>query len=187
MMGFTMSFKVHGTFNFGVYKNVRLSNMNGSHIYLTVVFSDVCPENILGERALEQWSRLRVQDPTEKGLSWDVVFGNELCGILKEDAESIKAISGPFSFDSNKALGELHSHLFCPICIEDYQGQETITKTSCCDNAFHESCLKEHMETTEHAKCPMCRTTLKKPDVPCKRSGAEKEEQLPPLSKMDEV
>jgi hypothetical protein len=121
-----------------------------------------------------------VQDLTEKGLSWDVVFGNELCGILKEDAESIKAISSPFSFDPNKALGELYSHLFCPICIEGYQGQETITKTCCCNNAFHKSCLKEHMETTEHAKCPMCRTTLKKPDVPCKRSGAEKEEQLPP-------
>lgn len=92
-----------------------------------------------------------------------MVFGNELCGILKENAEPIKAMSNPFSFDPNKALGELHSHLFCPNCIEDYQGQETITKTSCCNIAFHESCLKEHMEMTEHAKCPMCRTTLQKP------------------------
>jgi len=64
------------------------------------------------------------------------VFGNELCGILKENAEPIKAMSNPFSFDPNKALGELHSHLFCPNCIEDYQGQETITKTSCCNIAF---------------------------------------------------
>ena len=79
-----MSFRVHGTFDFGVYKNVRLSNVNRSHIYLTVVFSDVCPENILRERLLEQWSRLQtvnseivmdisnatwVQDLTEKGLS----------------------------------------------------------------------------------------------------------------------
>jgi hypothetical protein len=110
-----------------------------------------------------------VLDLTEKGLSWDVVFGNVLCGILKEDAEPIKAMSNPFSFDQNKA-----------------SSQETITKTSCCNNAFHELCLKAHMEMTEHAKCPMCRTTLQKPDVPCKRSGAEKE-QLPPLSKMDEL
>jgi len=87
------------------------------------------------------------------------VFGNELCGILKENAEPIKAMSNPISFNPNKALGELHSHLFCPNCIEDYQGQETITKTRCCNIAFHESCLKEHMEMTEHAKCPMCRTT----------------------------
>jgi hypothetical protein len=115
------------------------------------------------------------------------LFGNELCGILKEDAESIKAISSLFSFDPTKALGEPHSHLFYPICIKDYQGQETITKTSCCNNAFHESCLNEYMETTEHAKCPMCRKTLKKPDVPCKRSGTEKEELQPPLLKMDEL
>jgi hypothetical protein len=60
-----------------------------------------------------------VQGLTGEGLSWDVVFGNEICGILKEYAEPIKAMSSPFSFDSNMALGELHSHLFCPICIED--------------------------------------------------------------------
>lgn len=96
------SLEVLGTIDFDVYRNVRLSGTNGSPINLTVVFSDTCSANVFvftetsqklgdGLQAVNSHIIMDVRhasfvhDLTR--VRWDILFGKELSGILKEDSK----------------------------------------------------------------------------------------------------
>ena len=49
-------------------------------------------------------------------------------------------------------------HSSCSICLEEFEDNETISKTSC-NHMFHETCLETWLNT--NTKCPFCRNTLK--------------------------
>lgn len=179
---FSLSLEVRGTFDFGVYENVRLLNTKGSCFYLTVVFADRVNENQVYQEAHEHLTKMCSIDPQiiidvstatfvhdlRQKPRYDMVIGKVWCEKLKGSSERVTSTENPFDIDPPPPY-ELHSNLFCQICLEDNENGETIINTTCCNKACHESCLKKHEKET---KCPMCSTTLEKPDMPCKRSDA---------------
>lgn len=51
---------------------------------------------------------------------------------------------------------EINTELECPICLDN--NGNTIIKTECCNNQFHEKCITEWLKRKKI--CPICRNTI---------------------------